>query len=242
MKSSPSRSSPGGGCRLRGFGVPPETVARFAEAHGLAVADETDPGDRVVALLGAVDDALLGQVLSPPVVACFEVAGEPEGFAERLLPAVADGELFVSLTTATAYQTYVACHFCRALTGRAGLSGACAGDMEVAVHEAVINGIIHGNLEISAYFPRSHREIDAYGRTVSSRLADPRFGGRRIEVSARLREGAAEVSVRDSGAGYADPFGDPGQPLHRGLRLIRALAQSVDVSGGGRRITMGFAR
>ena len=48
--------------------------------------------------------------------------------------------------------------------------------------------------------------------------------------------------MTDSGVGYANPFDDPGRPMGRGLRSIRALAQSVAVSGGGRHITMGFAR
>src|SRR5687767_2298875 len=70
------------------------------------------------------------------------------------------------------------------LRHKAVLSGACpearAGKLMVALHEALSNAVLHGNLGISSAL--KEQEDDAFAEALARNAADPTLAGRPVDV------------------------------------------------------------
>ena len=83
----------------------------------------------------------------------------------------------------------------------------------VALTEALLNGIQHGNLELDS---RLRQEDEAtYDRMAEFRRRRPPYRDRRLHVRARLSRRQAVYVIRDEGPGF-DPatLPDPTDPAH----------------------------
>ncbi len=114
----------------------------------------------------------------------------------------------------------------------------------IAVHEAVVNAVVHGNLEVSSDLKLN--DWEAYHALVKRRSGEAPYRDRRVTVTIRAtREPLLEVTVRDEGRGY-DPAAlpDPTEPENieracgRGLLMIRTFFDEVTHTDGGRVIVM----
>ncbi len=114
----------------------------------------------------------------------------------------------------------------------------------VAVQEAVVNAIVHGNLEVSSGFKTGNWE--AYHQLIADRAISPPYCDRRVAVTLRAERGRSlTVTVADQGPGF-DPslLPDPTDPVNiekgsgRGLLLIRTFFDRVTHSPCGNIITM----
>jgi anti-sigma regulatory factor (Ser/Thr protein kinase) len=113
----------------------------------------------------------------------------------------------------------------------------------IALHEALVNAIDHGNLELSSDL----REQDdrTYHELAQQRRNLPPYKGRRVFVTIRVTRHEARYTVRDEGPGF-DPSGlpDPTDPANlervfgRGLLLIRTFMDEVRHNETGNEITM----
>jgi CheY-like chemotaxis protein/anti-sigma regulatory factor (Ser/Thr protein kinase) len=113
----------------------------------------------------------------------------------------------------------------------------------VALHEALTNAILHGNLELSSEL-RETDEIEYY-RLASERRVEPPWSERRVFVSATLTPREAVFVVRDEGEGFnPDLLPDPTDPANlervcgRGLLLIQTFMDRVEHNEHGNQITM----
>ncbi|QEL19122.1 ATP-binding response regulator [Limnoglobus roseus] len=114
----------------------------------------------------------------------------------------------------------------------------------VAVHEAVVNAIVHGNLEISSELKNG--DWDEYHATVERRGHEDPYQRRRVTITVRAtREPMLMVRVKDEGRGYnPTKVCDPTEGCNidkgsgRGLLLIRTFFDTVTHSSGGNEITM----
>jgi CheY-like chemotaxis protein/anti-sigma regulatory factor (Ser/Thr protein kinase) len=115
--------------------------------------------------------------------------------------------------------------------------------VSVALREAVLNAMEHGNLELDSAL----RENDgaAYHKLAEERRQQKPYRDRRVTVRVRETPREAEYIVRDEGPGY-DPatLPDPLDPANmekasgRGLLLIRTFMTEVRHSERGNEITM----
>ncbi|HET6576653.1 MAG TPA: response regulator [Fimbriiglobus sp.] len=114
----------------------------------------------------------------------------------------------------------------------------------VGVHEAVVNAMVHGNLEVSSELKCG--EWQAYHALIRERAGHEPYRSRRVRVRLRVdRSPFLEVVVRDDGPGF-DPreLPDPTDPANwekacgRGLLLIRTFFDSVEHNATGNAITM----
>jgi CheY-like chemotaxis protein/anti-sigma regulatory factor (Ser/Thr protein kinase) len=113
----------------------------------------------------------------------------------------------------------------------------------VALHEALTNAILHGNLDLSSDL----RETDepTYHRLSRERRAEGPYRDRRVYVRAVLTREEATFVVRDEGNGF-DPgeLPDPTDPANlgrvhgRGLLLIQTFMDHVEHNERGNEITM----
>jgi len=145
------------------------------------------------------------------------------------------------MSTAQAYRGQPAKRFVARLAKRVPLVGDLAERLETALHEAVANAIIHGNLGLSS--PR-RGDLDrwvAQEAVVARLLERPDLCRRTITILARWTAGEIELAVQDEGHGYTE-LPDLVAEHGRGLFIIRAVADRMSASDDGRRLTMGFTR
>ncbi len=118
-----------------------------------------------------------------------------------------------------------------------------AGRLGVAVGEAVVNAIVHGNLEVGSEIRDDPGDL--YEKLIEARRLDPRFRKRRIRLLCEFSDQQGKISVRDEGPGFdVSKVPDPTQdanlslPYGRGILLIRAFFDEVDYSPKGDSVTM----
>ncbi len=113
----------------------------------------------------------------------------------------------------------------------------------VALHEALTNAMLHGNLELESAM-RENDEKQYYKLSAERRAQDP-YMNRRVYVSVRLTRQELVFTIRDEGNGF-DPaqLPDPTDPINlgkvsgRGLLLIHTFMDRVSHNELGNEITM----
>jgi CheY-like chemotaxis protein len=117
----------------------------------------------------------------------------------------------------------------------------------IALEEALVNSVVHGNLELGSDL----RGVDdeAYNRLVSERLAAEPFASRRVQVTASLDRHRALIVIRDEGRGFkVGELPDPTRPENmerahgRGLLLIRTFFDEVEHNARGNEIRLVLRR
>jgi CheY-like chemotaxis protein len=113
----------------------------------------------------------------------------------------------------------------------------------VALHEALTNAILHGNLGVGSDL----READErkYYRLIKDRQSMAPYRDRRVYVTATLTRKEARFVIRDEGEGF-DPgtLPDPTDPTNlgrvtgRGLLLIQTFMDHVEHNEKGNQITL----
>jgi len=234
--------------KLCGDGVSEATLAELADSAGCAIvggdcaAGAPDDDSRLAVIVGDVDEERLSRALRAPVAACIEA----DGGLEPVFAAIPERGLLVSLTTVTAYGLEVARALCQAVAERTSLDENVHQVMELALHEALVNAMVHGNLEIGSLNKDSLDDFIQFCQTIETRLNDGHFGGRRVTILTTWDDGEVVVTIDDEGPGYDAAILDRPIDLNkksgRGLFLIRDICKETAMENGGRRLVMRFAR
>nr|WP_246513083.1 ATP-binding protein [Azospirillum picis] len=242
---------------VHGPSLPDGGLPRLARALGLPPAGPEAGGGPLALLLAGPAGADADALWQPPfaawveVVPCRDAAEDPGPSLRSLMDAAAAADLYVNVTTATAHDLHLGARLLTALTARCPLAGERRGDVELALHEAISNALVHGNLGVSGMKELSAAELDRFSRDLETRLADPVLAARRIAIAVRLEVGgdgqrAASVDIADEGAGFAPDRGHHHDPRPgsgasgRGLDLIGSIADGLEIADGGRRIRLRF--
>lgn len=113
----------------------------------------------------------------------------------------------------------------------------------VALEEALLNGMHHGNLELSSDLRQDGGA--AYLRLAAERRELPPYRGRRLHVGVRLNRTEAVFVIRDEGPGFdTSKLPDPTDPENllkpsgRGLLLIRTFMAEARHNATGNEITL----
>jgi anti-sigma regulatory factor (Ser/Thr protein kinase) len=139
------------------------------------------------------------------------------------------------------------------LRQKAVLSGACqesrSGKLMIALHEALSNAIVHGNLELTSDL--KERGESTFAEALAERIADTRFSERVVEVSVDCNLQRCRWIVTDQGRGF-DVEGvlkkklseEPEEILAsgRGLLIMRSFLDEVNFEMGGRRLVLTLRR
>ena len=113
----------------------------------------------------------------------------------------------------------------------------------VALREALMNAIIHGNLEVGSELRDAN--LDAYYRLIEERRQQSPYAARRVHVHVTESPQHARYVIRDEGPGF-DPakIPDPTDPENmekasgRGLLLIRTFMDEFTHNDRGNEIAM----
>ena len=113
----------------------------------------------------------------------------------------------------------------------------------VALEEALLNAIIHGNLEVSSKL----RDLDdgSFEKLIVLRIGKSPYKDRRVEVIAKFSPEEAEFSIRDEGPGFdVNKLPDPTNPENmarahgRGVLLMRTFMDEVTHNETGNQVTL----
>lgn len=113
----------------------------------------------------------------------------------------------------------------------------------VALEEALLNAVIHGNLEVSSRL----RDADdgSFEKLIAVRIGQAPYRDRRIRVSASYSPAEARFVIRDEGKGFdVSKLPDPTEPENmarahgRGVLLIRTFMDEVDYNRKGNQVTL----
>ncbi|PWC34291.1 ATP-binding protein [Azospirillum sp. TSO35-2] len=262
---------------LHGPAMAGSRLDRLAQSLGLPAvpADTTPPvtarGGSVAAVFDGTGGADADALWLPPFAAWIETVDADDGAAALapLMAAAAAADLYVNLSTGTAHDLQLGSRLLAALAARHPLATERRDDIELALHEAVSNALVHGNLGVDGMKELSAAELERFSRDLGDRLADPRLAARRIAITVRIdrtdgsKDGGGEdgdcedgggpiavVEIADDGPGFVpnavQPGAQPGapQPDHgasgRGLALIGTIADGLEICDGGRRVRLRF--
>lgn len=209
----------------------------------------TGPGRWLDALLlEEIDGESLRESLNQPCGVFVEVTDDDDDaiLDDALWTAASVHGFFLSLTTGTAIGLSSAVLVCDALAARAVLAPARRADVELCLHEAIANGLVHGNLAIDSALKNGPDGYKVFSALMQARLEDPQARRRRIEIFARWDERSLEIGTTDQGQGFdvaALPANTGNQARSgRGFVFMRNLADRVILCDGGRTTVLRFPR
>jgi CheY-like chemotaxis protein len=113
----------------------------------------------------------------------------------------------------------------------------------IALEEALLNAIYHGNLEVSSSL--REQDDDAFHTLADQRRTTSPYRERRVRVTARMNLQSATFLIADDGPGFdVSTIPDPtlpeniARPSGRGVLLMRAFMNSVSYNSKGNRVTL----
>lgn len=113
----------------------------------------------------------------------------------------------------------------------------------VALEEAFLNAVVHGNLNVSSKL----RDADdgSFESLIAQRICQPPYCNRRVRVSAKFSPTEARIVIRDQGRGFdVANLPDPTDPENmarahgRGILLIRTFMDEVSYNRKGNQVTL----
>lgn len=154
-------------------------------------------------------------------------------------------QLLLALTTGTAFSLDGAVLICDRLVVLGVLADSRRPELELAIHEALSNAIIHGNLGVRRGASSDPGSFDRFYAAVQGALAVPDVARRRITAHIHWDAAAIHVSITDEGRGFDAETVltvEPDAKSGRGLQIIRRIADRVAFSDHGRCIQLSFRR
>ena len=113
----------------------------------------------------------------------------------------------------------------------------------IAVEEALLNALYHGNLEVSSDLKETDPNL--FEETARQRSLEAPYRNRRIFVDALVSRESASVTIRDEGQGF-DPSSLPDpcdlenleKPSGRGILLMRSFMDEIRFNERGNEVTL----
>lgn len=114
----------------------------------------------------------------------------------------------------------------------------------LALHEALTNSIVHGNLEISSELKNDYS--DRFTEMLAVRSSQHKYASRIVRIIVDYSESCITWSIADEGRGFdvqsvlarAESEDVSLLPSGRGLMMIKAFMDGVEYDRGGRRIKL----
>ena len=115
--------------------------------------------------------------------------------------------------------------------------------IQVALEEALLNSVIHGNLEVSSKL--REEEGDLFEQAISERKQSEPYRNRRVTLTAEFTREQATFTIRDQGPGFdlnkvRNPTEEDAIELAsgRGILLMRSFMDSIDYNDQGNEVRM----
>lgn len=234
-------------CRLYGDAVSPDSLSRLATRYSMSAAPAgTKPNGHDICnllILGEKEISCISDYLSQPYSAYIELVDEENPVDGEVLQGLAEGKLCFSFATSTIYQMDGAAVICDALTQRGILSAMRRPDVELSLHESISNAVVHGNLALASNTKGDLGNYAKFAQELQQRMVSPE-AKKRVNVLCSWDHEFLDITITDKGSGYDEsklPANiDPFAPAGRGLAIMRSLTLAMNVTHGGRVVTLRF--
>ena len=192
-----------------------------------------------------IDGENLRRALAVPTVACVEI-GQDTSFPHF------DMGLVVRLSSVTAFEDGdLGSVFVDSLIARNWLLPERRDHAVLAMHEALANAVIHGNLGIEGGNATTIDDFREQGLLISRRIGDPAFSQLAVTLMAVADHHGVEISIQDCGNGFSKDLNDddvgvaqisPLAKKGRGMGLMRSSSDGVRYEDNGRRVVLFYAK
>lgn len=228
---------------LEGLGFPAGRLMQVSALCNLAA----PPGDipkqargRILMVLGEGWEDQLAACLKLPCSGLIEAAGLSDQGVADLVSRAAGSAFYASFTSHAVNGHHLAGDVVAAITTSHPLSDDTRGAVELALHEAICNAMLHGNLHMKGFEGLSLQALENFGASFRQRLADPDMANRRIEIICSFDGPNLLVDVGDEGRGLDPSLRNESAACGRGFTLIAACCESYELLDNGRHIRMRF--
>lgn len=147
------------------------------------------------------------------------------------------------LTSRMCYQTDAARFIADAIAMRIVLEQTQYSNIRTALHEGILNGFIHGNLELKSDY-RNFEEYDTHRQEIEARLQDKRYATRPLCILVSWDDHTLLISIINQGeefdADLVKPF-SPERAFGRGLHMIASSADRLAHEKGGHVLKLEFS-
>ena len=139
------------------------------------------------------------------------------------------------------------------LRQKAVLGGACeetrSGKLMIALHEAITNAVVHGNLGVSSTL--KEEAGSAFAEALAQRASDPEFADRKVDIVVDYDGDVCHWVITDQGEGFdvervlaRCTSDDPEIMLAsgRGILMMKSFLDEVRFERGGRQVILTMAR
>lgn len=139
------------------------------------------------------------------------------------------------------------------LRQKAVMGGACqetrSGKLLIALHEAITNAIIHGNLELSSDLKEQGEGI--FAEALAQRCTDPTLASRKVDIVVDFDGNMCRWVITDQGRGFdvekvlAKCLSDDPEVLlssGRGILMMKSFLDDVRFELAGRRVILSLSR
>ncbi len=230
---------------LYGLGFPAKRLGDLAAASGLQLwqpeAPKADPPNHsVVLLLGHAWENKIKTFWTSPYTAWIEVAALSDQTILDLIRQALNTGLYVSFTTVTANELDLTGEVLEAINQRCPLTQDSHDNIELALHEALSNALLHGNLQMNGLDSLRIDALERFSLDLKGRITNPDLANRRVDVVCAFEDDAVVIDVIDQGAGFVFKQAIEPKASGRGFSLIEASCQSFRLLEGGRRVSMRF--
>lgn len=176
---------------------------------------------------------------------CIEYFQKTLHLRNRLAETMLGGDgFYLLLSTASAMRCEPDRLLMEVLAQRTRLSPKTRERIETALHEALLNALLYGNLELDSSQRQTIKGFDAYCEDVESRLADPAFKGRWVEIRASWSREQVDIDIMCAGPGFDEKkiraIRTPNQKYGWGMLIMREIADSMVYSEQGRNLSLRF--
>jgi anti-sigma regulatory factor (Ser/Thr protein kinase)/FixJ family two-component response regulator len=118
--------------------------------------------------------------------------------------------------------------------------------LRLAIQEAILNAIEHGNLELDSRWKEVEGEegLDKFTLVRRQRLEDPRYAERRVRVTSEFEEGRFQIVIKDEGPGFLNskeliiPLAENLSCFGRGMTLIKNAVDELRFRDNGSEVTL----
>ncbi len=168
-------------------------------------------------------------------------SGEPLRKQEKY--SLHNPDIFLAITTGSCYQISLARIFTNNMVNRFALNHSKKPDIVTCLHEAIMNAMLHGNLEMHGEF-HTKSGFYSYHSEIEKRLSEKNKAHKYIYLGAWQYSDSVQISVSDDGEGFDIPdisrLADSEFPRGRGLMFIHSLADEVWLEKDKKTLSMRF--